>query len=77
MVTWLQWCGLLLQRSAYGEDDIDLEGGDAVMSDKTLYTFDNLLHQVQVRSFKLVFILYYIYVYLFTHIYIYFVTSLS
>lgn len=37
----------------YGEEDIEPEGSDAVMSDKVTYTFDELVDQVQVPSFML------------------------
>lgn len=39
---------MALQASSYGEEDIDPEGSDAVMSDKVTYTFDELVDQVQV-----------------------------
>ncbi len=32
----------------YGEEDVDPENGDAVMSDKITYSFDDMLSQVQV-----------------------------
>lgn len=37
-----------MQASKYGEEDVDPEGSDAVMTDKVTYTFDELLDQVQV-----------------------------
>lgn len=40
-----------LQASSYGEEDVDPEGGDALMSDKVTYTFDELVNQVQVPVF--------------------------
>ena len=39
---------LAVQASSYGEEDIDPEGSDGVMSDKVTYTFDELVDQVQV-----------------------------
>lgn len=41
---------MAVQASSYGEEDIDPEGSDAVMSDKVTYTFDELVDQVQVPS---------------------------
>ena len=41
---------MAVQASSYGEEDIDPEGSDAVMSDKVTYTFDELVDQVQVES---------------------------
>lgn len=43
----LQRLDALLQASSYGEEDVDPEGGDALMSDKVTYTFDELVNQVQ------------------------------
>lgn len=40
-----------MQASSYGEEDVDPEGGDTVMSDKVTYTFDELVSQVQVLAF--------------------------
>lgn len=37
-----------LQASSYGEEDVDPEGSDAVMSDKVTYSFNELVDQVQV-----------------------------
>lgn len=34
----------------YGEEDVDPEGGAAVMSDKVTYSFDDMLSQVQVYN---------------------------
>lgn len=39
-----------LQASSYGEEDVDPEGSDAVMTDKVTYTFDELVDQIQVPS---------------------------
>lgn len=41
---------MLLQASSYGDEDVVPEGGDAVMTDKVTYTFDELVNQVQVPS---------------------------
>ena len=43
---------LPLQASSYGEEDVEPEGGDAVMSDKVTYTFDELVSQVQVQGVR-------------------------
>ena len=39
---------MFCQVSKYGEDDIQLEGTDANMTDKLTYTFEDVLDQVQV-----------------------------
>lgn len=41
---------MAVQASSYGEEDIDPEGSDAIMSDKATYTFEELVDQVQVSS---------------------------